>query len=114
MVGAKGPVGEVDRRPLLFPDNATALTFFPRVRLRTARDGVAVTIGAELASASAGNRLPSSPRSRSMRSCISAAFLRVEEDRFTKASYAWNSILQEASGRLDFFNSILVSSSADS
>ena len=76
-------MGEVDRRPLLLPDGATAAAFFPRPLLATERAAVTATAGVGLDC----NILPSSSCNRSMRAWISAAFLRVEEDSFTGASY---------------------------
>jgi hypothetical protein len=81
--GASGPVGDVDRRPRPLPGDTTGAAFLARPRLGTERRGAAAARGVELASAFACNKLPSSSCNRSIRSWISAAFLRVEEDSFT-------------------------------
>ena len=81
--GAKGPVGDVERRPLPRPDDTAGAAFLAGPRLAAERTAVAAALGVELASVPACNRLPSSSCNRSIRPWISAAFLRVEEDNFT-------------------------------
>jgi len=65
--GARGPVGDVDRRPRLVPAGTVAAAFLPRRRL-TVGAVVAATTGAELASSPAFNKLSSSDCNCSMRS----------------------------------------------
>jgi hypothetical protein len=88
-------VGEVERRRLLLPDAAAVAGFLPRPRCPPEGAVATATAGLELASAPACNKLPSSSCNRSIRSWISTAFLREEEDSFTGASYALILALQE-------------------